>query len=71
MKKDQAIHPKDLEKILKILPEPTAVRICLKGRFDYSDISRQVRSLIPTINLDLNPNDSLTADIKNPSRKKY
>ena len=59
------ITPKDLEKILKYLPEPTYVEISLFGGFDYSSIFTQAEELIPCIKLKESGRQAFR--LKNPS----
>lgn len=60
----------DLEKILRILPEPTSAEVSLHGDFDYSSISSQVKELklIRGVKL-LNHQRETTFEIK-PSKEK-
>lgn len=64
----QYMHPKNLEKILKHLPSPKHVEVALAGCFDYSDINKQVASVIPSLKLQVDT--ELYFKLKNPSKEK-
>jgi len=61
----EKMTPEVFERILKHLPEPTYVDVTLYGSFDYSEISRQAREVVP--GADIQDND-VVFRLKRPSK---
>ena len=66
---EEPISLKDMEKVLKHLPEPTQVDIALYN-FDHSNAHRQASDLYPGLDLKPLGYQSLEGRLENPSKEK-
>jgi hypothetical protein len=60
------MSPKNLEKILNCLPEPSYVAVGLYGNFDFTGAIKQAEGLIDGIKL--STEDGLSCKLENPSK---
>lgn len=63
------MSPKEMEKVLKYLPEPTEVEVTLSN-FGLSDVEKQANELYPNLNLKFLGYQSLEGRLENPSKEK-